>query len=114
MGYLKILLIRLYLAVLGLFNALSVLGADQVPPQHYLWPWWPEMHWPAFGWVFPLACIVMMVAMLLFMTRRGGMGCMGRGRPTSTTALEILNERYARGEVDKKEYAEKKASINSG
>ena len=72
------------------------------------------MYWPAYGWIFPLICIVMMVAMLFFMTRRGGMGCMRRGRPTPASALEILNERYARGEIDKQEYQEKKASINPG
>lgn len=79
--------------------------------------------------IFPLVCFVMMVAMLFFMTRRGGMGCMGRGRFTdrsgssdtmsgpwsrpSASALEILGERFARGEIDKQEYEEKKATISS-
>ena len=32
----------------------------------------------------------------------------------SHSALQILNERFARGEIQKDEYAEKKAAILSG
>lgn len=114
MDIIKQELISLYLGALALAGAPAVLAADQVTPQPYPWPWWPDTHWPAFGWIFPLVCVVMMVAMLFFMTGRGGMGCMRRGRSTPTSAVEILNERYARGEIDEREYEEKKASINSG
>ena len=113
MGIVKRKLICMYLGVLELAGASSVLAADQVTPQPYPWQWWPETHWPSFGWIFPLVCIVMMVAMLLFMSRRGGIGCTWRGRPAAKSALGILNERYARGEIDKQEYEEKKAAIAS-
>jgi len=55
------------------------------------------------------------------------MGCIGHGRPPeksgfrdamsasrnepSASALEILNQRYVRGEIDEQEYEEKKAAI---
>ena len=62
--------------------------------------------------IFPLFCIAMMVVMFLFMMRRGGMGCMRRsGHPAS--ALDILNSRYAGGEIGRQEYEEKKAEIAS-
>jgi uncharacterized membrane protein len=36
------------------------------------------------------------------------------GGDPSHSALQILNERYARGEIQKDEYTEKKAAILSG
>jgi uncharacterized membrane protein len=115
------------MALLGLVNLTAVFAADQGTAQPYPWPWWPGMPWPTFGWIFPLVCFAMMVVMLLFMMRKGGMGCPWHGRSTDKTgshdamkrswsgpggsAMAILNERYARGEIDKKEYEEKKAAI---
>jgi uncharacterized membrane protein len=114
---------------LGLFqlaSAASVFAADPATPQPFAWPWWRELPSHAFGWVVPLLCFVMMVVMILFMMRRG-MGCMRHGRAAdksdvhgstnrsrsepSGSALGILNERYARGEIDTQEYEEKKAAI---
>lgn len=87
------------------------------------------MQWPAFVWIFPLICFVMMAVMFLFMMRRSGMGCAWCGRSTdesgslssmkppwnepSASALAILNERYARGEIDRHEYDEKRAAIRA-
>ena len=126
MGTMKRSLIALHLVLLALVCASSAIAADQVAPQAYQWPWWREMPWPAFGWIFPLLCFGMMLVMLLFMTG-GGMGCMRHGRPADqsgfrdparpsrnepvASALEILNQRYVRGEIDKQEYEEKKAAI---
>ncbi|MGB7291709.1 MAG: SHOCT domain-containing protein [Thermodesulfobacteriota bacterium] len=63
----------------------------------------------AFWWIFP----IIMIVLCLFMMR-GSMGCMG-GRHRSSSSdpsLEILNKRYALGEIDKKEYDEKKSVIS--
>jgi len=72
-------------------------------------------HW----WIFPL----LMIAVCAFMMWRGmGMGCMMRGMQshcekersgsvTSESALDILNKRYALGEIGKEEYEEKKKAI---
>ncbi|MGE5717788.1 MAG: SHOCT domain-containing protein [Acidobacteriota bacterium] len=81
-----------------------------------------------FAWIFPVVCFAMMVVMLLFMTRRGVMGCMGRGwtdrsrsldsmrrswSESTASALAMLDERFVKGEIDKQEYEEKKAAIGS-
>ncbi|MBI4290957.1 MAG: hypothetical protein HY661_05690 [Betaproteobacteria bacterium] len=71
--------IYLHLALLGLAYASSAFAADPVAPQPYPCLWWSGTQWPAFWWIFPLACFAIMVVMLLFMLRRGGMGCMWRG-----------------------------------
>ena len=57
------------------------------------------------------------VVYFLFNRLSGGSrqtGPMGRQWDTSYSALAILDERYARGEIQKEEYQERKAAILSG
>lgn len=62
-----------------------------------------------YWWIFPL---VMILFCFLFMR-----GCMGRrwmcgwGSGLGESALDILNKRYARGELDKQEYEERKREL---
>lgn len=69
MGIMKRTLIGFHLALLELASASSVFAADPVTPKPFPWPWWRELPSPAFGWIVPLFCFVMMVVMLLFMMR---------------------------------------------
>lgn len=74
-----------------------------------------------YWWIFPIVMIGMMA--LCFLIMRGHMGFMMcgpssrekdiHGEEAGGTALEILNKRYARGEVDKQEYEEKKKTITA-
>jgi putative membrane protein len=64
------------------------------------------------GWFVTLLIVVLLVAAILYLIpriaeRRGtAFPSAGGGR-----ALEILKERYARGEIDRKEFEEKKQNI---
>ena len=81
--------------------------------------WWPM---PWFGMIFgPLMMIVFLViAVLIGLTllRAFGLGpsCWHHrdhsGRESSRRALEILEERFARGEIDKEEFEEKKRLLS--
>jgi putative membrane protein len=118
---------RCRLVLLNLIYISPVFAAEEATPQQYPWPWWPEAHGHAFWWIFPLMFFVLMIVFCFLFMRRGGMGCMWRDwmidRPEyrettqqsrgekSETALEILDKRYARGEIEKQEYEEKKAAI---
>jgi len=72
-----------------------------------------------FWWIFPLFMFLMMIGCVafFFFGHRSGGGHMHRGDrswgdPTSS-ALQILNERFAKGEIQKQEYQEKKTAILS-
>jgi uncharacterized membrane protein len=67
-------------------------------------------------WIFPILMII-----LCFLMMRGRMGGMcghgshgeeNRRLPTDDPAADILDRRYARGEIDKKEYEDKKRVLN--
>jgi putative membrane protein len=72
-----------------------------------------------FWWLFPIIMIIMMA--LCYFMMRGRMGSMmcwpgfrrtgSHGEDASDPALDTLNKRYARGEINKEEYEEKKRVI---
>jgi len=65
-----------------------------------------------YWWIFPL---LMIIFCLFFMRRGGGRMICGFGDRTcfGGSAMEILNKRYAKGEIDQKEYEEKKGSLET-
>ena len=65
-----------------------------------------------YWWILPLVMIV-----LCFLFMRGCTGrrmcCWGTGYDLGESALDVLNKRYAKGEIDQQEYEEKKKELTS-
>ncbi len=82
--------------------------------------WWPM---PWFGMMMaPLMMVIFLVlafVIVIPLMRWAGMGppwWHGHNMPPAAprTPLDILNERFARGEIDKAEYEEKRRLISQG
>jgi putative membrane protein len=93
------------------------------PPQWYgPGPWW--MWGDGYGWQYWWICPLMMLFMIVvfaaifFTVRRSSSSGSHHWEPpwrgSSHSALQILSERFARGEIQRDEYEEKRAAILSG
>ena len=90
---------------------LAYRGAEQVSNYG-----WTGMLGGAFMMIFWFVVIFLIISLV---RRPHGMGhhCMGEhvrdpGMVTKPDPLEIIKERYARGEIDRKEYEEKKKDLS--
>jgi putative membrane protein len=75
--------------------------------------WWSDygpMPWTFFGPLMFVFFMVMCMAMM-FVMMRGGMFMMHHHR--GGHALEILKERFARGEIDRAEYEDRRRSLEA-
>jgi putative membrane protein len=62
------------------------------------------------GWGMMAVFLIVMIVVVVLLTRGSGSDA-GRSGDTSS-AMDILNERYARGEIDSAEYQERKNVIS--
>ena len=78
------------------------------------WGWlWP------FHFLIPLLFLALVIAAIVLAVRYAmgwggrpiGSGMMGYGVERRSSALNVLEERYARGEINREEYLEKKRDI---
>jgi putative membrane protein len=78
--------------------------------------WWHPMWWfPTFPFLFIVICLVIFLFVMVPMMSRHG-PWRHRHEPGGfppRTALDILNERLAKGEIEKSEYEEKRRLISS-
>jgi putative membrane protein len=118
--------VLLTLAFFALLHPLLVLAQQtQTDPQQLRWegpgPWHMWSGGWGFWWIFPMIMLFMIIVCvaMFFIGHRSGGGAhhhWGPGRswgdPTYS-ALQILNERFAKGEIQMQEYEEKRAAIAS-
>ncbi len=75
----------------------------------YYWmgPWHTMWGGPGWGlwWFFPLLMLLMIGACIYLMLRMGGHR---HGDSRDSSALRILSERFAKGEISREEFEEKK------
>jgi uncharacterized membrane protein len=76
-----------------------------------------EFHIASYWWLFPLVMIIL--CFLAMRGRKGSMmcGCGFRRAGNhkigdSSSAVEILDNRYALGDIEKREYEEKKSALS--
>jgi len=70
-----------------------------------MWGW-------GFGWIFPVLMMVLMFAACFFLMTRMPFGQRhGHFGDTTDSALRILSERFAKGEISKEEFEEKQSIL---
>ncbi len=77
---------------------------------------WMNGPWNWFPWmmIFPLIFLTFLIVMLIFMFRGGGPMCGGHNHrmyPKEESPREILDRRYARGEINQDEYQRMKKEL---
>jgi putative membrane protein len=81
------------------------------------------MMWSGWGWRFgglwwimPIVMVVvwgLIIWGIVMLVRRGSSGCCGASHSTTESTLDILKRRYASGEINKEEFAQKRRDLGS-
>jgi putative membrane protein len=71
--------------------------------------------WWGMGWIFMAVFWALVIIALIFLIRWLAIQSRPRGQQDQgrDSALEILRQRYARGEIDKEEFDQKKRDLES-
>ena len=72
-----------------------------------MWSWWMG----GWGWLWFVLIVLVIVLLVAWNTRRSGRAGRGDGEDD---ALRILEERFARGEIDREEYEERRQALRGG
>jgi len=74
--------------------------------------------WAGFGWFVPLLFLIVAVVIIVYLVRGADGGRGGYRRhddapaPREDSAMRILRERYARGEIDREEFDQRKRDLS--
>jgi len=103
-------------SVLALLLSEPLVASAQAGPPGGYWDWpgpWHMSGW-GFWWIFPALMMVLMLAACFFLMSRMMLGH-GHGHfgETTDSALRILSERFARGEISKEEFEEKRSVLGA-
>ena len=73
---------------------------------------WDQYGWGmGFGMISMVLFWILIILGIVILVRWVAGGSAASGAPPAKTALDILKERYARGEIDKREFDEKKRDL---
>ena len=67
---------------------------------------------PGFGWVFMLLFWALLILGIFAIIKWLAGEASNRGAPAQKNALQILEERYARGEIEREEFEQKKRDLS--
>lgn len=82
-----------------------------------MYDWGYGGHWSmGFGWIFMVLFWILLIVGTVALVKWIFSATPGQGAPLAPArrdALEILRERYARGEIDREEYEERKRVLDA-
>ena len=64
-----------------------------------------------FGMIIWIVVLIAIVALIVWLVRSPGISGMHHLTPRRSSGLDVLEERYARGEINRDEYLQKKIDI---